>query len=328
MSTGMGTEAQLKGLMAFGQTIENTSVVLDMQGAMCLEPLSTPDPVAINSTVAPGAAARGAAPAVAAAAGAGAAGARAHRNLAHHHAQHGTLYEAVPDAGGAAPAQAGKGAKGAAAHAMAAAEAHAAEFGGAKGGDGDGAGAGETVGQLSGNSMVNDPSCTGRLRRSVQVRSGCGRVGSGLFSAARLTLAGRVTHGGGGARGAVQLRRWEQRPHARAASRGPQPHVPPHMPPATCAHTRAFTHTDTRPHQPTQDYKRNVRERPVFMMLPPLLTFCLLCTLSVAGVILGANQFENETRSRAASASLDFVSRRRLIANLSDWRIRLTGESV
>jgi len=56
-----------------------------------------------------------------------------------------------------------------------------------------------------------------------------------------------------------------------------------------------------------QAYKRNARERPAFMLLPPLLTFCVLCALSLAGVILGANQYESESRSRAASTALDWV---------------------
>jgi hypothetical protein len=51
-----------------------------------------------------------------------------------------------------------------------------------------------------------------------------------------------------------------------------------------------------------------VRDRPAFMLLPPLLTFLLLASASVAGVVLGADKFEADTRGRAESAALDWVS--------------------
>ncbi|KAI8471632.1 MAG: hypothetical protein J3K34DRAFT_416719, partial [Monoraphidium minutum] len=63
-----------------------------------------------------------------------------------------------------------------------------------------------------------------------------------------------------------------------------------------------------------QDYRRNVRERPLFMLLPPLLTFALLCAASVAGVVLGASDMEADTRARAASAALDWAASFRLSA--------------
>lgn len=43
------------------------------------------------------------------------------------------------------------------------------------------------------------------------------------------------------------------------------------------------------------------------MLLPPLLTFVVLCSLSVMGVVLGADKFEADTRARAESAALDWV---------------------
>lgn len=57
-----------------------------------------------------------------------------------------------------------------------------------------------------------------------------------------------------------------------------------------------------------------MRARPYFTLLPPLLTFLVLCALSVAGVTLGANQYERETRARAASAALDWAASFRLSA--------------
>lgn len=56
-----------------------------------------------------------------------------------------------------------------------------------------------------------------------------------------------------------------------------------------------------------QAYWRNVKERPCFMLLPPVLVFCVLCSLSVMGVVKGADKFEADTRSRAESAALDWV---------------------
>jgi hypothetical protein len=47
------------------------------------------------------------------------------------------------------------------------------------------------------------------------------------------------------------------------------------------------------------------------MLLPPVLTFCVLCSLSVMGVALGADKFEADTRARAESAALDWVRGRR-----------------
>lgn len=58
-----------------------------------------------------------------------------------------------------------------------------------------------------------------------------------------------------------------------------------------------------------QAYWRNVKARPLFMLLPPVLTFCVLCALSVMGVAFGADKFEAESRSRAESAALDWVCR-------------------
>lgn len=56
-----------------------------------------------------------------------------------------------------------------------------------------------------------------------------------------------------------------------------------------------------------QAYWRNVKARPWFMLLPPVLIFCVLCALGVMGVALGADKFEAESRSRAESAALDWV---------------------
>jgi len=56
-----------------------------------------------------------------------------------------------------------------------------------------------------------------------------------------------------------------------------------------------------------QAYWRNVKQRPCFMLLPPVLVFCVLCSLSVMGVVMGADKFEADTRSRAESAALDWV---------------------
>lgn len=56
-----------------------------------------------------------------------------------------------------------------------------------------------------------------------------------------------------------------------------------------------------------QAYCRNVKARPLFMLLPPVLTFCVLCSLGVMGVALGADKFEADTRARAESAALDWV---------------------
>jgi hypothetical protein len=56
-----------------------------------------------------------------------------------------------------------------------------------------------------------------------------------------------------------------------------------------------------------QAYWRNVKARPLFMLLPPVLTFCVLCSMSVMGVVMGADKFEADTRSRAESAALDWV---------------------
>lgn len=44
------------------------------------------------------------------------------------------------------------------------------------------------------------------------------------------------------------------------------------------------------------------------MLVPPLLIFCLLCALSILGVVLGANKYEADTRARAESAATDWVS--------------------
>jgi hypothetical protein len=56
-----------------------------------------------------------------------------------------------------------------------------------------------------------------------------------------------------------------------------------------------------------QAYWKNVRSRPVFTLVPPVLIFCVLCALGVMGVALGADKFEADTRSRADSAALDWV---------------------
>lgn len=67
------------------------------------------------------------------------------------------------------------------------------------------------------------------------------------------------------------------------------------------------THAHLPPPPPLQSYWRNVKERPLFVLLPPVLTFIVLCSLSVAGVMLGADEFESEARSRAESAAMDWV---------------------
>jgi hypothetical protein len=58
-----------------------------------------------------------------------------------------------------------------------------------------------------------------------------------------------------------------------------------------------------------QDYCSNVKARPAFMLLVPVLVFCVLCTLGIVGVKLGADQYEAETRARAQSVAMDWVSR-------------------
>jgi hypothetical protein len=45
------------------------------------------------------------------------------------------------------------------------------------------------------------------------------------------------------------------------------------------------------------------------MLLVPVLVFCVLCTLGIVGVKLGADQFEAETRARAQSVAMDWVSK-------------------
>jgi hypothetical protein len=57
-----------------------------------------------------------------------------------------------------------------------------------------------------------------------------------------------------------------------------------------------------------QDCWCNVKERPVFMLAVPVITFLVLCSLSVAGVVLGANKFETDQRNAADAAALDWVS--------------------
>ncbi|WIA08278.1 hypothetical protein OEZ85_007721 [Tetradesmus obliquus] len=61
-----------------------------------------------------------------------------------------------------------------------------------------------------------------------------------------------------------------------------------------------------------QDFWRNVKERPVFMLAMPVLTFLVLCSLSVAGVVLGANKFESDQRNAADAAALDWAASFRL----------------
>lgn len=46
------------------------------------------------------------------------------------------------------------------------------------------------------------------------------------------------------------------------------------------------------------------------MLLVPVLVFCVLCSLGIVGVKLGADQFEAETRARAQSVAMDWVSKR------------------
>ncbi len=57
-----------------------------------------------------------------------------------------------------------------------------------------------------------------------------------------------------------------------------------------------------------QAYWRNVKARPLFMLGPPVLVFCVLCALGIMGVALGADKLEADERSRAESAALDWVS--------------------
>uniref|UniRef100_A0A383VFW0 Protein kinase domain-containing protein n=1 Tax=Tetradesmus obliquus TaxID=3088 RepID=A0A383VFW0_TETOB len=62
------------------------------------------------------------------------------------------------------------------------------------------------------------------------------------------------------------------------------------------------------------DYWSNVRARPAFMLLVPVLVFCVLCSLGIVGVKLGADQFEAETRARAQSVAMDWASSFRMSA--------------
>ena len=57
----------------------------------------------------------------------------------------------------------------------------------------------------------------------------------------------------------------------------------------------------------TQKYWAHVKARPAFMLLLPLVTFAVLCTCGVLGVVLGANKYEQELRDRAQSAAIDWV---------------------
>lgn len=51
-----------------------------------------------------------------------------------------------------------------------------------------------------------------------------------------------------------------------------------------------------------------MRARPAFLLLLPALTFCILCTTGIVGVKLGADKYEADTRARAESVALDWVS--------------------
>jgi hypothetical protein len=44
------------------------------------------------------------------------------------------------------------------------------------------------------------------------------------------------------------------------------------------------------------------------MLAVPVITFLVLCSLSVAGVVLGANKYETDQRNAADAAALDWVS--------------------
>lgn len=58
---------------------------------------------------------------------------------------------------------------------------------------------------------------------------------------------------------------------------------------------------------PLQDYWRNCKRRPVFMLGLPVLTFVVLCALSVLGVVLGADKYETDMRQTAESTAVDWV---------------------
>jgi hypothetical protein len=51
------------------------------------------------------------------------------------------------------------------------------------------------------------------------------------------------------------------------------------------------------------------------MFAVPIITFLVLCSLSVAGVVLGANKYETDQRNAADAAALDWVSIRTAIAS-------------
>jgi hypothetical protein len=56
-----------------------------------------------------------------------------------------------------------------------------------------------------------------------------------------------------------------------------------------------------------QSYIHNVRSRPLLTIAVPVVTFMVLCSLSIMGVILGATKLEYLERSRAESVALDWV---------------------
>jgi hypothetical protein len=75
-----------------------------------------------------------------------------------------------------------------------------------------------------------------------------------------------------------------------------------------------------------QDFWRNVKKRPVFMLAVPVLTFLVLCSLSVAGVVLGANKYESDERNAADAAALDWVSPKHLCTSSSSSSTRVQSQ--
>lgn len=57
------------------------------------------------------------------------------------------------------------------------------------------------------------------------------------------------------------------------------------------------------------------------MLLLPMLTFCVLCALSVAGVVLGADGYEAESRLSASSTALDWVRHKHARHNSACMRV-------
>jgi hypothetical protein len=158
--------------------------------------------------------------------------------------------------------------------------------------------------------------CMGKVRgRRREGERGWGGAGWGGGGGAAPVAAVAAT------RAAVTERRRHARvpPHALGALHAWQPRllaVTPWWSACACLGLQGWPRPCMRPtpraaaapfRLPSQDFLRNARERPLSVLLPPLLAFCVLCALGVLGVVLGADKYEAETRSRAASAALDWV---------------------